>query len=94
MGARLHRGARSRQSEVPIASDVDVRGTPERGQPKPDPRDGELGLPEPSTLHLVAGSPPDHVWRLNQMLPGPVEKLAPCPETVTLFPALVIAIPS
>ena len=58
MGARLHRSARSRQPEIPITSDVDVRGTPERGQPEPDPRDDKLCSPEPSTLHLVAGSRP------------------------------------
>ena len=34
------------------------------------------------------------VCRLNQMLPGPFEKLWPWPDTVTLFPAFVIAMAS
>ena len=30
-----------------------------------------------------------YVWRLNQIPPGPVEKLTPSPQTATVLPVLV-----
>ena len=60
-----------------------------------------------SDLHLTAGAPPTvrvhgdlmrlettraHVVRLNQIPPGPFEKLAPSPQTATDVPVFVTSI--